>query len=52
MTDSGNTPANVPGPVRRPRRLRANPVMRRMTAETSLSVDDLILPMFVADGLD
>lgn len=52
MTDSGNPSANVPAPIRRPRRLRSSPVMRRMTAETSLTVDDLILPMFVADGLD
>ncbi|MDO5730830.1 porphobilinogen synthase [Corynebacterium sphenisci] len=42
----------APAPVRRPRRLRATPVLRRMTAETSLEPRHLILPMFIADGLD
>mgnify|MGYP002724300526 FL=1 len=57
MTDSAipNVPGDgrptVMGPIRRPRRLRTNPVMRRMTAETRLTVDNLVLPMFVADGL-
>ena len=41
----------VPTPVRRPRRLRTNPVMRSLAAETSLSPRNLILPMFVADGI-
>lgn len=39
---------NIP---RRPRRLRTNPVMRDFTAETSLNPSQLVLPMFVADGL-
>ena len=39
-------------PQRRPRRLRQNPAMRELVAETQLSPRDLILPMFVADGLD
>ncbi|ALA66614.1 porphobilinogen synthase [Corynebacterium lactis] len=43
---------NVPTPVRRPRRLRTNPVMRSMVAETRLTPKNLILPMFVADGID
>ncbi|WP_293951300.1 porphobilinogen synthase [uncultured Corynebacterium sp.] len=38
--------------IRRPRRLRSNPAMRELVAETSLRPADLILPMFVADGLD
>ncbi|MDO5030905.1 MAG: porphobilinogen synthase [Corynebacterium sp.] len=42
----------LPIPIRRPRRLRTNPVMRAMTAETTLSPKNLILPMFVADGID
>lgn len=42
----------VPVPVRRPRRLRTSPVMRRMTAESELTVRNLILPMFVAEGID
>jgi len=39
-------------PQRRPRRLRQNPAMRDLVAETQLSPRDLILPMFVADGID
>ena len=39
-------------PQRRPRRLRQNPAMRELVAETQLSPRDLILPMFVADGID
>ncbi|MGV9713307.1 porphobilinogen synthase [Gordonia sp. NPDC003424] len=39
-------------PVIRPRRLRTTPAMRRLVAETVLAPQDLILPMFVADGID
>ena len=39
-------------PQRRPRSLRQNPAMRDLVAETQLSPRDLILPMFVADGID
>jgi porphobilinogen synthase len=35
----------------RPRRLRTNETMRRMVAEHSVSVDDLIEPLFVVPGL-
>jgi porphobilinogen synthase len=35
----------------RPRRLRANPVTRRMVAETTVQPRQLILPAFVAEGL-
>ncbi|MEJ5919000.1 MULTISPECIES: porphobilinogen synthase [unclassified Corynebacterium] len=53
MTDqASNNAFDVPTPVRRPRRLRTSPVMRRMTAETSLEARNLILPMFVAEGID
>lgn len=38
-------------PERRPRRLRANPAMRELVAETTLRPADLILPAFIADGL-
>ncbi|MBK4178186.1 porphobilinogen synthase [Corynebacterium macginleyi] len=38
-------------PARRPRRLRATPLMRNLVAETTLRPSDLILPMFIADGL-
>jgi len=37
-------------PEYRPRRLRQNDAFRRMTRETRLSVDDLILPLFAIDG--
>ena len=37
-------------PEARPRRLRKNETLRRMVRETSLSVDDLILPIFVTFG--
>jgi porphobilinogen synthase len=37
-------------PQRRPRRLRRTPALRRMVAETRLSVDDLIAPLFVREG--
>jgi porphobilinogen synthase len=35
----------------RPRRLRVNPAMRAMVAETSVEPRQLILPVFVAEGL-
>jgi len=34
----------------RPRRLRSSPHWRRLVRETSLSVDDLVLPLFVEEG--
>jgi porphobilinogen synthase len=37
---------------RRPRRLRSTPALRRLVAETSLAPRQLVLPMFVADGID
>ncbi|WP_072750303.1 porphobilinogen synthase [Rhodococcus maanshanensis] len=39
-------------PAERPRRLRATPALRRLVAETSLEPRHLVLPMFVADGID
>ncbi|MDQ6615457.1 MAG: porphobilinogen synthase [Actinomycetota bacterium] len=39
-------------PERRMRRLRRTPALRRMVAETNLSVDDLIAPLFVREGID
>ncbi|CAB0719222.1 porphobilinogen synthase [Corynebacterium diphtheriae] len=38
--------------IRRPRRLRSTAVMRDFVAETTLRPADLILPMFIADGID
>ncbi|WP_081736363.1 porphobilinogen synthase [Amycolatopsis orientalis] len=39
-------------PEHRPRRLRTTPAMRRLVSETTLRPRQLILPMFVAEGLD
>jgi porphobilinogen synthase len=38
-------------PVARPRRLRRTPALRRLVAETSLRPDDLVLPVFIKEGL-
>ncbi|HAG50893.1 MAG TPA: porphobilinogen synthase, partial [Deltaproteobacteria bacterium] len=40
----------MPFPKHRPRRLRKNEIIRKMVRETTLSVDDLILPLFVTFG--
>ena len=37
-------------PERRLRRLRRTPALRRLVAETRLSVDDLVAPLFVREG--
>jgi len=39
-------------PATRPRRLRQSPWARRMVRETTLTVDDLIWPIFVIEGHD
>jgi porphobilinogen synthase len=39
-------------PERRLRRLRRTPALRRLVAEHRLSVDDLVAPLFVKDGID
>jgi porphobilinogen synthase len=39
-------------PARRMRRLRRTPALRRLVAETRLSVDDLVAPLFVREGID
>ena len=41
-----------PYPVSRPRRLRRTPALRRLTAETRLDAADLVLPLFVKEGID
>ena len=38
-------------PAHRPRRLRTTPAVRRLTRETHLSPSQLVLPMFVREGL-
>ncbi|MBI3752622.1 MAG: porphobilinogen synthase [Deltaproteobacteria bacterium] len=40
----------MPFPKHRPRRLRKNETIRKMVRETTLSVDDFILPLFVTYG--
>ena len=55
MAAPGGTPEIEPdtsGPVVRPRRLRRTPSLRRMVAETSLEARQLVLPLFVREGLD
>ncbi|WP_333619762.1 porphobilinogen synthase [Dietzia sp.] len=43
---------SIDSPIIRPRRLRQSPAMRRLISETSLEPRHLILPVFVADGID
>jgi len=38
-------------PERRLRRLRRTPALRRLVAETKVSVDDLVAPLFVREGI-
>jgi len=38
-------------PARRLRRLRRTPALRRLVAETRLTVDDLVAPLFVREGI-
>jgi len=42
---------SLPDLTIRPRRLRRTPTLRRMVRETSLSVDDLIYPLFVDETI-
>jgi porphobilinogen synthase len=43
----------LPGfPVSRPRRLRRTPALRRLVADVQVHPSDLILPMFVREGID
>ncbi|MGA2803522.1 MAG: porphobilinogen synthase [Acidimicrobiales bacterium] len=39
-------------PARRLRRLRRLPAMRRLVAESSLAIDDLVAPLFVRESID
>ena len=45
------SPSVPPYPLARPRRLRRTPALRRLVAETRLSAADLVLPMFVKEGI-
>ena len=42
--------AGLPGPIERPRRLRAGAAMRSLVREHTLRPADLVLPMFVREG--
>ncbi|MFJ6214800.1 porphobilinogen synthase [Streptomyces sp. NPDC092296] len=42
----------TPGlPLHRPRRLRRTPALRRLTAETQVSANNLIMPLFLREGI-
>ena len=45
-----NTPTGGQFPVVRPRRLRQSAALRRLVCETRLSVEQLVLPLFVREG--
>src|SRR3954453_8837399 len=45
-----NTRNFAPFPTYRPRRLRQSPALRRLVAETRLSVEQLVLPLFAVPG--
>jgi porphobilinogen synthase len=42
----------MPFPERRLRRLRRTPALRRLVAETRITVDGLVAPLFVKEGVD
>ena len=44
--------SDIDPPVVRPRRLRTTPAMRELVAETTLRPSQLVLPLFVREGLD
>jgi len=50
MADTTSTPAVGGFPVRRLRRLRRTPALRRLVAEARLGPDDLVAPLFVREG--
>lgn len=45
------TPVQAPFPTTRFRRLRASPALRALAQENTLSVNDLIWPVFICDGV-
>jgi porphobilinogen synthase len=49
----GGAPFSTPAapPLHRPRRLRRTPQLRRLTAETQVSANNLIQPLFLREGL-
>jgi porphobilinogen synthase len=51
-TSTGRAAPPVVAPHERPRRLRTTPAVRRLVAQTRLHPADLVLPVFVRDGID
>ena len=51
MTTGAGEPLDVGGPVIRPRRLRRTPALRRLVGETSVQAGQLVLPVFVREGI-
>ena len=51
MSDEAAETKAVTGPVVRPRRLRTTPALRRMVAETRVDARQLVLPLFVREGV-
>jgi porphobilinogen synthase len=49
MADDAAVP--VTGPLVRPRRLRRTPGLRRLVAETTVSPGQLVLPLFIREGI-
>ena len=45
-------PELPPYPIGRPRRLRRTPALRRLVADVEVRPADLVLPMFVREGID
>ncbi|HWD55411.1 MAG TPA: porphobilinogen synthase [Acidimicrobiales bacterium] len=52
MAEVDAAPSAAGFPVRRLRRLRRTPALRRLVAEARLGVDDLVAPLFVREGID
>src|SRR6202046_4143966 len=50
MAEATSTPAAGGSPLRRLRRLRRTPALRRLVAEARLGPDDLVAPLFVREG--
>ena len=51
MVDATTAPPPGGFPVRRLRRLRRTPALRRLVAEARLEPDDLVAPLFVREGI-
>ena len=52
MSEPQQGPAPVVPPSVRPRRLRTTPALRRMVREQTLDARQLVLPLFVREGID